>query len=167
MLNTDFASIYDVYYQDVYLYLMKLTNGRRDLAEEITQETFYQVFVSLHRFRGKSSIKTWIIEIAKHTCFNYFKKNPIMADVEEKKWMLEASDRNLPTIEEHLVQVEEKETLRKAILSLESKYRNVVIYRIYYDLSFQKIGQLLSISENSAKVLFFRAKKMIREKMEE
>lgn len=61
-----------------------------------------------------------------------------MADMAEHEWMLEKSDRNLPSIEEHLVQMEEKEELQKVILSLETKYRNVVIYRIYYDLPFFK-----------------------------
>lgn len=165
MLNTDFASIYDAYYQDVYLYLMKLTNGRKDLAEELTQETFYQVFISIHRFKGDSKIKTWITEIAKHTCFNYFKKNRIMDNIEDSDWERSSSSQMKP-VEAYLLKAEQQEELRSAILSLEKKYRDVVLYRVYYELSFQKVGQLLRISENSAKVLFFRAKTMIKKKME-
>lgn len=166
MLNSDFASIYDAYYQDVYLYLMKLTCGKRDLAEELTQETFYQVFLSLHRFKGKSKMKTWIIEIAKHTCFNYFKKNRIMDNIEESEWAVSNSS-NMESVESYLLKAEQQEELRKAILSLGKKYRDVVLYRVYYELSFDRVGQLLSISENSAKVLFFRAKALIKKRMED
>lgn len=167
MLNEDFTSLYDEYYQDVYLYLMKLTKGRKDLAEELTQETFYQVFLSLHRFKGKSKIKTWIIEIAKHTCYSYFKKNPIAESTHENEWLIEKACSEGESLEEYLVRTEEQESLRRAILGLDKKYRDVVIYRIYYELSFQKVGQLMKISENSAKVLFFRAKSMIKKNMEE
>ena len=167
MLNEDFTSLYDAYYQDVYLYLMKLTKGRNDLAEELTQETFYQVFLSLHRFKGKSKIKTWIIEIAKHTCYNYFKKNPIAESANDNDLLMDKACNEGESLEEYLVRTEEQESLRKAILGLDKKYRDVVIYRIYYELSFQKVGQLMKISENSAKVLFFRAKSMIKKNMEE
>lgn len=167
MLNSDFASIYDAYYQDVYLYLIKLTKGRKDLAEELAQETFYQVFVSLHRFKGKSKLRTWIIEIAKHTCFNYYKKNPLHTSSDEKEWVLEDIESNEMSVEEALILLEQKENLRRVILGLEPKYRKVVIFRIYYELSFQKIGCFMNISENSAKVLFYRAKAMIKKKMEE
>ncbi|MBR3771874.1 MAG: RNA polymerase sigma factor [Clostridium sp.] len=106
MLNSDFVSIYDAYYQDVYLYLIKLTKGRKDLAEELTQETFYQVFISLHRFKGKSKLRTWIIEIAKHTCFNYYKKNPLHTSSDAKEWVLEDIERNEMSVEESLILLE-------------------------------------------------------------
>lgn len=167
MLNADFASIYDAYYQDVYLYLMKLTKGRKDLAEELTQETFYQVFISLHRFKGKSKLRTWIIEIAKHTCYNYYKKNPIHTSVDEETWMLTEVGTDMSSMEEALIKLEQKENLRKAILGLENKYRKVVISRVYYELTFQQIGSFMNISENSAKVLFYRAKAMIKNVLEE
>lgn len=167
MLNTEFASIYDAYYHDVYLYLVTLTNGRRDLAEELTQETFFQVFLSLHRFKGESSIKTYIVSIARNTCKNYYKKNPIMSGSEDMEWMINDETQSTVSIEEYLLKVEQREELRKVILGLDPKYRDIVIYRIYHELSFQKISQFMKISENSAKVLFFRAKSMIKKKMEE
>lgn len=167
MLNSDFASIYDAYYQDVYLYLMKLTKGRKDLAEELTQETFYQVFISLHRFKGKSKLRTWIIEIAKHTCYNYYKKNPIHTSTDEETWVITDVVNDMVSIEEALIQLEQKENLRKAILELETKYRKVVIFRVYYEFTFKQIASFMNISENSAKVLFYRAKAMIKKVMEE
>jgi len=133
------------------------------LAEELTQETFFQVFLSLHRFKGKSKIKTWIIEIAKHTCFNYFKKNPIENDIEEEENKIQ--QENLQSLEDYLIRVEQQKEVRQAILRLENKYREVMIYRIYYELSFQKVAKLMGISENSAKVLFYRAKAMIKVKL--
>lgn len=145
MLNTEFASIYDAYYHDVYLYLVTLTNGRRDLAEELTQETFFQVFLSLHRFKGESSIKTYIVSIARNTCKNYYKKNPIMSGSEDMEWMLNDETQSTVSIEEYLLKVEQREELRKVILGLDPKYRDIVIYRIYHELSFQKISQFMKV----------------------
>lgn len=57
---------------------------------------------------------------------------------------------------------EERNMLRRAIRRLKKKYRDVMIYRIYFELSFQEIGQILHISENSAKVIYYRGKEKLK-----
>ena len=53
----------------IYHFLLKLTNFNEDLADELTQETFFQVYFSLPKYRGRSSIGTWICAIAKNVCY--------------------------------------------------------------------------------------------------
>ena len=57
------------------------------------------------------------------------------------------------------------ETLKEAIKVLPKKYKDIVILRIYAELSFAEIGKKLGITENSAKVIFFRAKNMLKEEL--
>ena len=57
------------------------------------------------------------------------------------------------------------ETLKEAIKVLPQKYRDIVILRIYAELSFAEIGKKMGITENSAKVIFFRAKNMLKEEL--
>ncbi|MDE7121239.1 MAG: hypothetical protein K2O42_03660, partial [Oscillospiraceae bacterium] len=54
-MNHEFEVLYQEYFPRIYAFLFKLTQSR-DLAEELTQETFYQAFISFHRFRGDSDV---------------------------------------------------------------------------------------------------------------
>ncbi len=69
----DFDELYKTYYRQVFLYLLDLC-GDVDLAEEITQETFFKVLKKIDTFEGKCSIGTWMIQIAKNNFYNYCKK---------------------------------------------------------------------------------------------
>ena len=68
---------------------------------------------------------------------------------------------------EEIVQKEEMAAaVRKVLDKIPAKYRDVVVLRIYAELPFSEIAESLKISESSAKVLFFRAKKMLLEELE-
>ena len=56
-----------------------------------------------------------------------------------------------------------KDTIYKMTNKLPNKQRNIVLLRIYQDLPFKTIGNILSISENSAKVSFYKAKENLKE----
>lgn len=63
--------IYQKYAQTVYKYLLsKIRNA--DLAEELTQETFYQAVRSIERFDGSCKISTWLCAIAKNQLLAYY-----------------------------------------------------------------------------------------------
>ena len=57
--------IYQNYARMVYKYLLLQTH-REELAEELTQETFYQAVKSIDRFDGTCKLSTWLCAIAKH-----------------------------------------------------------------------------------------------------
>ena len=65
--------IYKDYFQYVFSYLLSFTNNP-EIAEELTQETFYSVIKNIHKFQNNSSLKTWIYKIAKNKLIYYYKK---------------------------------------------------------------------------------------------
>ena len=67
--------IYQKYAQTVYKYLMSMTQDSQ-LAEELTQETFYQAVKSIGRYDSSCSISTWLCAIAKHQLSAWRRKNP-------------------------------------------------------------------------------------------
>ncbi len=73
-IEQDFTQLYETYYRDILYFLLKWSHGDYSLAEELTQETFFQVFLSLHRYRGECSMKTWICQIAKNVSYKFFPK---------------------------------------------------------------------------------------------
>lgn len=157
----DFQQLYKQYYQEVYHFLLRWTNGRADLAEELVQECFYQVFLSLPRYKGNSTIRTWIYQIAKNVACKYYEKNPILQSLEEHS-LEDNCTCSKTNLEEQYILQEERRWLQQKILQLPEKYRDVMIYRIYYDMTYEQIAKSMGISVSSAKVLFHRGKQKIQ-----
>ena len=166
-MKKEFEALYRDYFPRIYAFLFKLTENR-DLAEELTQETFYQAFIAFYRFRGDSDVFTWLASIAKHTYYRWLRKNKRQIDSVDPEALIEAysesaSEHTEDTVERRMA----AERVRHALAQLPKKYRDVTILRVYADMSFAQIGDALQISENSARVIFFRAKKMMMEAIQD
>lgn len=148
----EFEWIYREYLDDIYRYFYYLYKNQ-ELSAELTQETFYQAFASLHRFREECSLKTWIFSIARHVHYRHLaqKKKETPSDTAEEK-----TDDSIRQAETRLV-------LREAAANLKEPYRQVFILRLINDLSFRQIAFLMEKTENWAKVTFHRGKQMLRE----
>ena len=75
-------AIYREHAQTVYRYLLART-GSPELAEELTQETFYQAVRSVNRFDGSCKVSTWLCAIAKNALRQYRRKHPQAAVLDE------------------------------------------------------------------------------------
>lgn len=161
----DFEEIYETYRKDIFLFVLKIVNNQTEIAEELTQETFYQVFRSLHRFKGTCQVKTWICQIAKNVCFKYFKRNPIHISIDNEAKRIQDTDIFVNSLEQVIIDKEMREYFMGCIQNLSKKYRDVLMYRIYFEMSFAEIGECLNISESSAKVIFHRGKEKLRSQL--
>ena len=135
--------IYQQYANSVYRFLLSKTRNE-DIAEELTQETFYQAIRSINKFDGSCKLSTWLFGIAKNQYFNYSRKNPILQDVSEYEEKLE-SNENVDECKE--------------------PYREVLYQRIFGNLSFREIGDVLGKSENWARVTYYRGKEQLKKGM--
>ncbi|MBQ1389091.1 MAG: sigma-70 family RNA polymerase sigma factor [Clostridia bacterium] len=164
-LREEYEEVCRKYYNRTYLFLLKLCNDP-ELAEDLTQDTFYQTILSLHRFSGNSDMFTYIASIAKHTYYKHIRKNK---PAESCVSLSELADKIADSDDHDPLSLIEKagETvaLRELVERLPEKYRAVVQYRIYADMSFSQTAKALGISENSAKVIFYRAKKKLTEEL--
>ena len=160
-----FESMYEEYFPRVYVFLFRMCNDE-NLAEELTQETFFQAFRSFYRFRGDSELFTWIASIAKYTFFSYLRKHRKEMGCLNTEPLADTIMEDEETNPEEIVEREAMiETIRRLVDTMPQKYRDVIFLRIYAELPFSEIAESLKISENSAKVLFFRAKKMLMEEL--
>ena len=66
--------IYRTYFEDVYLYIRRLS-GNEAIAEEITSEAFFKAMRSIGGFRGDCDIRVWLCQIAKNCYYTYLKKS--------------------------------------------------------------------------------------------
>ena len=74
MTNREFEEVYEKYFNDIYL-LIKGMSGDKNIAEDITSETFIKAINSIDNFKGKCDIRIWLCQIAKNTYFSYLKKS--------------------------------------------------------------------------------------------
>ncbi|MGA3599255.1 RNA polymerase sigma factor [Lysinibacillus agricola] len=162
----DLSKIYKSYANEVKLFLLCLTSSE-DLAEELTQETFYQAVKSIHRYNGECKISVWLCQIAKHSYFDYLKKakhrNHTSIDFLMQTGVDIRSSEDLPDIA-----MMEKCTVRsihQEIRQLQEPYAEIFSLRITMDLSFKEIGDIYEKSENWARVTYYRAKRKLVERV--
>lgn len=162
-----FEIIYQRYQVRIYSFLFKLC-GDEQLAEELTQETFYRAFVAFGKYKGSSSMFTWLAAIAKYTYFGYLKKEKQSRDAIALEDVVDfyMAQGHQDSTEDKLVRREVTERVREVLRELPQKNLEVVALRIYADMSFKQVAEAMDISESSAKVLYFRAKNMLKERLQ-
>lgn len=156
--------IYQKYAQTVYRYLFSLTQDH-NLAEELTQETFYQAIRSIHRFDASCKISTWLCAIAKNQLSVYYRKHPI-----NEEWS--AADSSLSSFSvssaeaDALSEMNKMELLKK-LHNCPEPFREILYLRIFGNLSFREIGSILGKTENWTRVTYYRGKEKLRKEIEE
>lgn len=155
----DFDKIYTEYFLEVYKFVLSLCQNPA-LAEEITQETFFKALKNIDRFKGDSSLNTWLCIIAKNTFYSYAKKKGRQADCSLDSI---ASDEQ---IEEQLADAETAYAIHKVLHKLKEPYKEVFWLRVFGELSFAQIGALFGKTESWARVTYYRAKVLIREEVQ-
>ena len=133
--------IYEMYSRKVFLFLLSKTNNE-DIAEELTQETFFQAVQCIDRFKGNSSILTWLCGIA---------KNVWLKDLRKRQEILSTNDhiQEIADEKEVNVQWEQKEILQ-LIHNMNEPIREVMY-----------LGEIIGKTENWTRVTFFRGKQKI------
>lgn len=152
----DMDAIYRNHAQTVYKFLLAQCRDP-DLAEELTQETFYKAVRSIERFDGSCKLSVWLCQIAKHLWYQYLRKH------QQKPVPLEAEPESyFPSAEEGLLAQEERLALLRQIHQLPEPQREVVYLRAFGNLSFREIGDVLGKTETWARVTFYRTKEKLR-----
>ena len=159
---TDFEEIYRLYFKDVYLYMRRLS-GDEDIAEEITAETFFKALKSLDNFRGDCDVRVWLCQIAKNSYYTYLNKNKKSKSIED--YFCEIADES--SFVDEIAKRDEAKLIQKILHRVDEPYKEVFMWRVYADMSFKEIGQIFSKSENWACVTYHRARKIIKERLEE
>lgn len=154
MLNMD--SVYREYAEFIYKFLMSLCY-EEDLAEELTQETFYQAVRCCNRYDGTCKVSTWLCQIAKHLWCKEVERR-------KKKGTSQLSEDILSqnkSIEDELTLKEEKMELFRRVHILDEISKEIVLLRVTGAFSFKEIGEIFGKNENWARVTYYRAKQKI------
>lgn len=149
--------VYQKYANTVYKYLLSKTHNEH-IAEELTQETFYQAIKSIDRFDGSCKISTWLCAIAKNQLLSYNRKHPPVEETEKIEDTIGSAE------DEYINNQSKVELMKKLHLSPEP-YREIMYLRIFGNLSFKEIGEIMDKTENWARVNFYRGKEKLRKEL--
>ena len=158
----DFEEIYRNYQPEVFRFLLRMTGFEPQTAEELTQETFYQAFLSFGRFRGECSMRTWLFQIAKNVYAKFVRK-----ESRQRAAVRSEEPMTAPPPAAELEQQEMLTILRKEIAALAEPAKSIVEYRLYAEAGYSEIAELLHIKPNTAAVIYRRTVAALRKRMKE
>jgi len=126
----------------------------RDTAEDIFQETFIKVIKTLKRgvYNEEGKFLPWVMRIAHNLVIDFFRKNnriPTFDNSEEFDIFQLISDGN-PTAEKTMIEEQVVEDLQNLIHQLPDDQKDVLIMRLYKDMSFKEIAESTEVSINTA-----------------
>ena len=138
----------------VYGMIFQVVRHKED-TEDLCQDVFVKVYFALKHFRFESEFKTWLYRIIINRVNNHFRKQKLLS------WFgQELKEEMTPDLQADHLQIDKLYALTHR---LPTTQRNIIMLRVYQDLPFKSISQILSISENSAKVSFHKAKQNLKQ----
>ena len=146
--------------------------GNYELAQELTQETFLRSYQFLKSYDPQRKFSTWLYAVAKNLCIDELKKQKSAREVPlddampavDRKDAETAADRDQQA---QSIRREEDFKLLEALQELPSPARTVLLLHYFQGLSYQEIGEALSLPVSTVKIRIFRAKKALLERWNE
>jgi RNA polymerase sigma-70 factor (ECF subfamily) len=137
-------------------------------AEDLAQEVFLRVYRARKKYSPSAKFTTWLFRIATNLALNSVRDNrhhqmdvSLDAPPEEDEAPMELPAREM-RIDEHMVERDRAETIRRAVASLPEKQRVAVLLHKYEEMDYGEIAKILDCSESALKSLLFRAYETLR-----
>lgn len=159
----------DLYQHRLMRYLLFLT-GKRDVAEDLFQETWMRVLVRGAQYNGKARFDTWLFTIARNLVIDLSRKRT-MSSLDE---MSEGSDDERPfevaisdpSPLEQFQSREDSAEVGEVLLTLDSTYREVLVLRFYEELSLDEIASVTRAPLSTVKSRLYRGLAALKPEME-
>ena len=144
-------------------------------AEELAQDVFVEVFLSIKKFRGEAKLSTWLYRIAVNKGLNAVNKKKQKRRLQtvstffgfgEEKERDFADDKQMGVLKQ-MEAMETKKALERAIEKLPDKQRSAFVLRKYEELSYVEIAKVLETTVSSVESLIHRASRNLRKYLED
>lgn len=148
------GKLYDEYAGPVFNYIWRLVNDR-DLAEELTQETFARVLAARERLPDVVNRRAWVYRVATNICFRALRRRKRFVWL---PWYAGAGDDHDDPVEE----VSQRNVIEKTLQALRPEYRAPLLLYLHDGLTLREVAVALGISEGAVKTRIYRAREMFR-----
>jgi RNA polymerase sigma-70 factor, ECF subfamily len=153
-----FAIIVHAYETPVYNYVLRLTNGDRSLAEDLTQEVFLRVFQGLPRFSLRCKFTTWLFQVTKNRVLDELR-------AKERRPLSPVNLDDAPQLEvvdQPAEQAETIDALWHAIEDLPVDLKMALLLRDVVGLSYNEIADSLEVTLATVKWRIFKAREDVQ-----
>ncbi len=151
--------LFEVVYRECYPMVLQMClgfmKGDQDLANDLSQEVFINIWNALINFKGESTHKTWVYRITVNTCLQYIRK-----EKKKKKLSLEKIEHTLVD-ESQALNTDQNQSLYRAIGKLEELDR-LIIMMVLEGQDYDNISNVLGIKPTNVRVKIHRIKKRLK-----
>ncbi|NOY49770.1 MAG: sigma-70 family RNA polymerase sigma factor [Chlorobi bacterium] len=160
-----FALLVDRYKDKVFALVMGVLKNR-ELAEEVAQDVFVKVYLSLRKFRNDAKFSTWIYRISYNSAISETRKSSYKNTVLDGQYLdnvAETKENN----DENMIKEEEQQKLSRAISALKPDER--CILRLYYfeEKAINDISRITGLGQSNVKIKLHRMRKKLKSLIEE
>ena len=166
----DFDKVVQVYWTRIFRFVLASVRDA-DAAETLTQDCFWKAYRGRNRFRGDSSVSTWLVRIALNLVRDYrrnrrlqFWKNAFLSSVETRDITAWIPDPNVSP-EAKTVIKEQVQAVWEATISLSERQRTIFLLRFVEDMDLLEIAAATGLTEGAVKVHLFRAVHSVRKRV--
>lgn len=142
---------------------------RREDVEDVAQQVFLKVYLSLGRFDLRSSFSTWLYKITVNECWDLLRKKKARRLVYEAD-MGEEQARQVSAVEgdaagpaDAFQRAEARQLVERLLAHLPEEERAMLVLKEAEGFSVEEIGELLGMNVNTVKVRLFRARRKLAE----
>jgi len=147
-----FDAIVERHQRTVYQLCFRFVGNHED-ASDLAQDVFVRAYRGLHRFKGRSSLSTWLYRIAVNVSLNKVTARAVAIAPIATDGLTSALESPIDTV----LREERAERVRAAIARLPRKQRATLILRVYHELPHDQIARVLGSSVGAVKANFFHA----------
>jgi RNA polymerase sigma-70 factor, ECF subfamily len=137
-------------------------------AEDLAQEVFLRVYRARKQYSPSAKFTTWLFRIATNLALNSVRDNryrqmqvSLDAPVEDDEAPIQLPAKDM-RIDEHMVERDRAQIIRRAVAALPEKQRVAVLLHKYEEMDYSEIAKILDCSESALKSLLFRAYETLR-----
>jgi RNA polymerase sigma-70 factor (ECF subfamily) len=159
-----FREIFYMYRSYAFNLIFKITGPQGD-HEDLLQEVFFQIYLSLKTFHGDSSFKTWFHRVVIHVCTRKWRYQTAEKRINPKDTVqIDAIENMVPSSEMGtLKQLELKDLVERALEKIDYKVKIPLVLNIYGEMDLSEISSVMGIPEGTVKSRLFTARKQIKE----
>lgn len=163
-----FARLMDIHKGDVFRLAYRMVQDS-DEAADISQDVFMAAWRGLTNFRGDSQLATWLYTITYHRCLRSLEtqRNRVAVLSSFASSQMERLANAWSLMQANLAEQQWCQEMQDQIDRLPVKYRMVLMLRHLNDLSYEEISQILTIPLSNVKTQLFRARAMLRERLQD
>ena len=151
--------LYSEHQQRLYNYFYARTTNAQ-IAEDLTQDVFYEASKTIHLYRGDASLTSWLYAIANNLLRKYYRSKKYEQALHKK--LEEPVMIPAVALEQLVEQRLEVQAIHERILELDEIAQQIVLLRLYSELSFKEISEIIGCTENCARVQFHRLKQQLK-----